>query len=612
MAKPRSTLTPGEAAALNHAFALLQQGQTDAAFAAVAKVLVTARDAAPALHLYALCQRDRGDLIGAAKSFERALKSAPTDPHILNNYGAFLRRIGKPAEAAQRLAAALKIDPTRFDSWINLANVHMELRDYRAAKAAAERALALQAGHPRALLSLASAQRELGELEGAELSLRAALERDPKSGATWTALGVVRRLIGDAQDSLACYAQARACGFATPELLDAETSAWLDLGDAPKALAGARALTQSAPAYVPGHVLLGHVLWEHGAGAENDPLGPFARAVAAQPEHHTLRAAFVNMLLEAKRPQDAIEHLQYLRTAGDNAALAAAHAAALEQMGDLGGASEVFKQALPRLGAPQGMGVAYAQHLIRVGKADQAVRYALMDAERDPEDQQAWSTLSVAWRLTEDAREHWLCDYERFVLAGEIAPPEGYADLPGFIAALTETLIALHTAQHEPVNQSLRGGTQTTGGLFGRKHPVITAARDALRACVQRLIATLPEDAKHPFLSRNTGDIRFTGSWSVRLKSAGKHVNHFHPQGWLSSAFYVELPPSVAREDGGHSGWIQFGQPPEDLGVSLPPRRVVQPAVGTLVLFPSYMWHGTVPFSDPSPRMTMAFDAKPR
>jgi len=37
----------------------------------------------------------------------------------------------------------------------------------------------------------------------------------------------------------------------------------------------------------------------------------------------------------------------------------------------------------------------------------------------------------------------------------------------------------------------------------------------------------------------------------------------------------------------------------------------VRPAVGTLVLFPSYFWHGTVPFSGAPARLTVAFDAVP-
>ncbi|WP_158636453.1 putative 2OG-Fe(II) oxygenase [Luteimonas marina] len=107
--------------------------------------------------------------------------------------------------------------------------------------------------------------------------------------------------------------------------------------------------------------------------------------------------------------------------------------------------------------------------------------------------------------------------------------------------------------------------------------------------------------------------MRFVGSWSVRLASSGRHSNHIHPKGWASSAFYVALPGSVLESDSAsRAGWIQFGRPLEDLGLDLPPRRVIQPRPGHLALFPSCMWHGTVPFEAPEPRLTMAFDMQPR
>jgi len=43
----------------------------------------------------------------------------------------------------------------------------------------------------------------------------------------------------------------------------------------------------------------------------------------------------------------------------------------------------------------------------------------------------------------------------------------------------------------------------------------------------------------------------------------------------------------------------------------LAPRRVIRPEPGKLALFPSYMWHGTVPFDDDQPRVTIAFDMTP-
>jgi uncharacterized protein (TIGR02466 family) len=104
--------------------------------------------------------------------------------------------------------------------------------------------------------------------------------------------------------------------------------------------------------------------------------------------------------------------------------------------------------------------------------------------------------------------------------------------------------------------------------------------------------------------------LRFAGAWSVRLSSAGYHTSHVHPQGWISSALYVALPEEV-REGRDRSGFLQFGVPLLDKDLGLPPRRIVRPEVGTLALFPSYMWHGTIPFHSQQPRLTVAFDLVP-
>ena len=40
------------------------------------------------------------------------------------------------------------------------------------------------------------------------------------------------------------------------------------------------------------------------------------------------------------------------------------------------------------------------------------------------------------------------------------------------------------------------------------------------------------------------------------------------------------------------------------------PEHFIQPRAGRLVLFPSYLWHGTTPIHGSEPRMTVAFDAR--
>ena len=62
----------------------------------------------------------------------------------------------------------------------------------------------------------------------------------------------------------------------------------------------------------------------------------------------------------------------------------------------------------------------------------------------------------------------------------------------------------------------------------------------------------------------------------------------------------------------GRQGWIKFGEPGLDVSLDDPIRRMVQPVPGRLVLFPSYMWHGTVPFRDDAKRTTIAFDVIPQ
>jgi uncharacterized protein (TIGR02466 family) len=113
-----------------------------------------------------------------------------------------------------------------------------------------------------------------------------------------------------------------------------------------------------------------------------------------------------------------------------------------------------------------------------------------------------------------------------------------------------------------------------------------------------------------PHRDRNTGAYRIDGAWSVRLKPGGFHKDHFHVQGWLSSAFYVETP-DVALDRPDREGWLRFGQPPVQVEPPLAADHFVRPKRGRLALFPSYMWHGTVPFTTDERRMTMAFDVVP-
>jgi Putative 2OG-Fe(II) oxygenase len=94
----------------------------------------------------------------------------------------------------------------------------------------------------------------------------------------------------------------------------------------------------------------------------------------------------------------------------------------------------------------------------------------------------------------------------------------------------------------------------------------------------------------------------------VRLGAQGFHSRHTHVKGWISSALYVELPPAAAMGPP-PSGWLEFGAPPPELNLDLAAYSQIEPVAGRLVLFPSHLWHGTVPFAD-GERLTVAFDVR--
>jgi len=262
----------------------------------------------------------------------------------------------------------------------------------------------------------------------------------------------------------------------------------------------------------------------------------------------------------------------------------------------------LFASAPPAIDAA--LGKWRIRHLLRVGEVDAVLPLIDRELGRD-QSGELWGYASTAWRLADDPRSKWLEGDSRLVSFTDIS------DLLPPIETLATTLRGLHNAKGEYLDQSVRGGTQTDGPLFCRIDPVIRQLRQAIVTAVERHVAQMPpHDPQHPTL-RQPRDrrIRFSGSWSVRLRSGGHHSNHVHPQGWISSALYIALPPKDPGEPE-DSGWLTLGRPDELLGIDLAPWRKIEPKAGHLALFPSDMWHGTVPFKE-GERLTVAFDVAP-
>ena len=192
----------------------------------------------------------------------------------------------------------------------------------------------------------------------------------------------------------------------------------------------------------------------------------------------------------------------------------------------------------------------------------------------------------------------------------DLPPPPGFATTEEFLSALVPALQSRHRQQNHPLDQSLRHGTQTSRNLLVNPGaeilPCCNPSAKPSRTC--RRVSG--RDAAHPFDARNVSPAEIIGCWSVRLRRGGFHVNHIHPEGWVSSAYYASVPDEV-DDSTLRSGWLKFGEPRFAVP-GLAPFLEVQPRAGRLVLFPSYLWHGTHALRGDAPRMSVAFDAVPQ
>lgn len=287
--------------------------------------------------------------------------------------------------------------------------------------------------------------------------------------------------------------------------------------------------------------------------------------------------------------------------------LAAAQAAVLAQ--DLRAAD--LRMAVAERLAPGSLQVLNQAAIVHLaaGRPAAALAVARQGLRAAPLDQSLLGWAATAARACGDPLAGLLNDYAGLVRPQTLETPAGWRDLPSFLSDLAGALRALHVYERQPLNQSVRGGLQTLQNLSRSRHPVIASLFRALEEPIQRYIRELGP-GEDPHRSRASAGFRFRGAWSVRLKPGGFHADHFHPQGWISSAFYVETPDE-ALDRGGQEGWIRFGKPPIPTSPVLEAEYHVRPEPGRLVLFPSYMWHGTVPFMTDESRMTVAFDLVP-
>ncbi len=593
---------------LQRAAKALQNGRLQDAEALLKPLQRSAPNHADVLQLSGLLAKHQGRLRTAAAQLRRYADKAKTSA-ANTNLANTLAQFGASVEADRIYGRALKAEPqfrlarlgrarlavqseryaladslvqpmlhqnsNDLEAGLITAQVAQGIGDWPAAVDITRRLLALNPDYIAARFTLASALLGNGELDAAQNAYQALADSPSRELAL---AGTARVLLARGANEAAEQFLTDALGALpqSPELHTLLAKLRYMLGQS----GYAEAIDAAVIAH-PSHfgLPLAAARIHRGAGSLALAQRVLTDALRSEPSWRDayLRIELSEVLLELERPDDALEAARQADSSIPHCALAMS---------------------------------AVAQAALSAGEGREALGVAESLRQFDPNDQRYIAYFADACRLLGDSRATTWLEPQRWVRRYSLPVPPQWPNLAAFLQDLEQVLTRQHTLARAPLDQSLRGGTQTQTSLLQSDEPVVKALLESLNACVSEYLGGIEKSPDFPLSSRNQGQHRMTGCWSVKLGGTGFHVNHLHPQGWVSSAFYVSVPSEVSIDDPSYKGWLQFGQPRfAQPGADVLHREV--PEAGTLVLFPSYLWHGTVPFESDEARLSVAFDAIP-
>lgn len=542
-----------------------------------------------------------GSLGEAGALLKTAIASAPRQPEFRRLAGDLLVALGRTGDARQAYEDALSLAPSDAPSRARLARLHLLQGD--PAKAVSV------TGTPadtEGLSVLAAALNQLERPSEAADAAAAARSRHPTHLAACLEHGRALNMLRQHEDALAA--------LDSPASENAPAALW---GEKGWALIGLDRMEDAEAAFrkalgthsVERRALDGliHVLTT--SGRTDALLQDLSRMRAAAPAHPLLWFVEAQTKRRLGDPEGALALTRDARaSAGDHASFHFVAAEALLDLGEAKQSVDAGRRAAGTTPADDPSRTPLVRSLIATGAYEEAAAAADAALRRAPIDQ-VWLALG---RTARRGLGHEIAPGDRAEDLVIEATPDIGSDPEGFLKELSICLASLHSSEEAPLDQTVRGGTQTTTPLDQSDHPVIVRWRNAVSDAIDHVVAHMPagKNPTHPYFGRKTSSWHFSGMWSVRLRQQGYHVSHIHPGGWISAVYYVDVPQNLIHS-AHKEGWLEFGMPPFPAPSLESAELSIAPVPGQLVLFPSYFWHRTRPFSTGSQRLTIAFDVVP-
>ncbi|MEJ2139744.1 MAG: putative 2OG-Fe(II) oxygenase [Gammaproteobacteria bacterium] len=350
------------------------------------------------------------------------------------------------------------------------------------------------------------------------------------------------------------------------------------------------------------------------SGQQEEALRECARAAELSGQHPHVLATRGAVLIDAKQFADArpiLEQAIALDPADDMALVN--FALANYELGDVGGACTVLQQAVSTNPWNARAVADLANCFCALDDTIAALDLCESFLRQNPGERLVVGAYALALHNAgQAAAAAELTDCDKLLRMYELPCPNEFADSAAFNAALVARVRDDPSLTDNPVSKSTLGGAQT-GELDLSEPGCLAALGIALKEAVDNAIESYRGAglADHPLMTPACEDWTMR-AWGTLLRANGRQTAHMHPLGWLSGVYYAGIPADMETVNS-EAGWLEFGRPPERFFTAgEPATRRYRPSAGTLILFPSWFWHQTIPFESNAPRISIAFDVVPK
>jgi len=502
-----------------------------------------------------------GNILEAKKYYQILIDQGFKNHRIYSNYGVILKNLGKLKEAESYQRKAIKLKPDFAEAHSNLGNILKVLGKLKEAEGCFRKAIELNTHLSDAHCNLGNVLITLGNLKEAEVSTRKAIELNPGIAEAHSNLGGILLNLGNLQEA---EVSSRKAIELNPNYADAHYhlgTILLEIGNLQEAEASTRKAIELNPNYADAHYNLGNIL-ENQAKIE-EAIIHWKNSVELNPDKEKAIITLANFLCVNKEYDTAIKYLSKNKS----------------------------------------------------NSCQSIYLSCLLSLDRQKDFDQKYKELSTTnacnaniGGIVEHAKIIYEKDYQS-PFCNE-AMQYIYIDKINEDAFSTNHLneLIMYNKRSEKVNKYqglLTNGIQTSGNLFSLNYPYIKTIKKALEMKIDQYKQKF-KDSGQGFIN-NWPENYELRSWIISMNSGGFLAPHNHEYGWITGSFYLQVPKLYNHEEAGSIAFSYQSPRYPKKGKNF--NSIIKKIESRdIVIFPSSLFHQTIPFESTEERICFVFD----